>query len=73
MSSISSVNLIATYFLQIYKILIIKLLIFSQILQGLIWDILKIGWDGDGSGLKVKEVIKDSEFYKKQALSKLNT
>jgi len=39
--------------------------------KGKHWDNVKIGWDGDGSGLKVKEVIKDKEYFKKQALAKL--
>ena len=36
------------------------------------WDSVKIGWVGDGSGLKVTEIVKDSDYYKKQALSKLS-
>lgn len=35
------------------------------------WDYIKLGWKGDGSGIKVMEVIKDKEYYKKQAISKL--
>ena len=37
-----------------------------------IWDNIDIGWKGDGSGLQVTEVIKDDEYYKKQALDKLS-
>ncbi len=36
------------------------------------WGSVKIGWIGDGSGLKVTEIIKDSDYYKQQALSKLS-
>ena len=36
------------------------------------WGTVKIGWVGDGSGLKVTEIVKDSDYYKKQALSKLS-
>lgn len=36
-----------------------------------VWDSVKIGWIGDGSGLKVTEIVKDADYYKKQALSKL--
>ena len=37
-----------------------------------IWDSVRIGWAGDGSGLKVTEIVKDSNYYKQQALSKLS-
>ncbi len=37
-----------------------------------IWDSVKIGWAGDGSGLKVTEIVKDSDYYKQQAISKLS-
>ena len=36
------------------------------------WDTVKIGWKGDGTGLKVTEVIKDKEFFRQQGLAKLN-
>ena len=36
------------------------------------WDHVNIGWTGDGSDLRVTEVIKDDEYYKKQALEKLS-
>jgi len=39
---------------------------------GKVWDSVKIGWDGDGTGIKVTEIIKDKEYYKNQALSKLS-
>jgi len=36
------------------------------------WDTIEIGWKGDGSPIKVTEKLKDKEFYKQQALSKLS-
>ena len=36
------------------------------------WGHVTIGWVGDDSNLKVTEVVKDKEFYRKQALSKLS-
>ncbi|MEK6829740.1 MAG: hypothetical protein AABY15_06490 [Nanoarchaeota archaeon] len=39
--------------------------------NGNLWDSVKIGWDGDGSGLKVKEV-DDEEVIRQQALAKLS-
>lgn len=40
--------------------------------EGKHWDNIKLGWDGDGSPVKVKEVIKDKEYYKQKALKKLD-
>jgi hypothetical protein len=37
-----------------------------------IWGTIDIGWEGDGTGLKVTEVIKDEAYRKKQALAKLS-
>lgn len=37
-----------------------------------VWDSISLGWDGDGSGLKVTQKIKDIEKIKEQALSKLS-
>lgn len=37
-----------------------------------IWDTISIGWDGDGTDLKVTEVRKNREYYVKQALLKLS-
>lgn len=37
-----------------------------------VWDHVNIGWKGDGTGLKVLESIKDKEYYREQALSKLS-
>ena len=39
---------------------------------GKVWDHIKVGWKGDGSGLKVTEVLNDDEYYKKKALDKLS-
>ncbi len=36
------------------------------------YDTIKLGFIGDGSGIKVTERIKDKNFHKKQALSKLS-
>jgi len=36
------------------------------------WDTIDIGWEGDGTGLKVIEVIKDKAYHKEQALAKLS-
>lgn len=36
------------------------------------WGSVAIGWSGNGSGLKVTEIVKDNEYYKQQALSKLS-
>lgn len=36
-----------------------------------VWDSVKIGWKGDGTGIKVTEEVKDSDYFRKQALSKL--
>jgi uncharacterized radical SAM superfamily protein len=39
--------------------------------QGKYWDTISLGFDGDGSSIKVIEDIKIKEKLKKQALSKL--
>ena len=36
-----------------------------------VWDTISLGWDGDGSGIKVIEHVKLKEKLKEQALSKL--
>lgn len=36
------------------------------------WDTVKIGWKGDGTGLKVFSKVKDDNYYKEKALSKLS-
>lgn len=36
-----------------------------------VWDTISLGWDGDGSCIKVVEMIKQNEKLKEQALSKL--
>jgi len=37
-----------------------------------VWDTIDIGWEGDGTGLKVTEIIKDAAYLKEQALAKLS-
>lgn len=39
---------------------------------GKVWDTINLGWVGDGSGIKVTEVLKDDKYYKEKALSKLS-
>lgn len=36
-----------------------------------VWDTISLGWDGDGSGIKVTEEAKMKERIKEQALNKL--
>ena len=36
------------------------------------FDHVEIGWIGDGSPIRVTEVVKDDEFYRKEALAKLS-
>ena len=36
------------------------------------WDVVHIGWDGDGTPLKVTDRIENKEYYKEQALAKLS-
>ena len=37
-----------------------------------LWDTISLGWDGDGSGIKVTEKIKDKNYYRQKALNKLS-
>jgi hypothetical protein len=36
-----------------------------------VWDTISLGWDGDGSGMKVIETTKMKQKIREQALSKL--
>lgn len=39
--------------------------------EGKVWDNISLGWDGNGSGIKVIEEIKNKEKIRQSALKKL--